>query len=298
MSNSYDLLKKELCLLKESNQSMVREIAELKQMLMMVVEQSVQTKNAVNAITEKFHVNDVDHSEALIIESVGPGLNDKRVRDVTIHTYPVPNPTGTQIKSRQRVRDFIEGTKLFKDTHGNMATPEASQNLLRSLVNDLDSYVLHETINRREKLDIDYNHKQMNWKKVPQRYIDEYVRKIEDEAVRRGFFFDRCVNNWAAHGMLADHYGDRYNLISLKRKSKKTHQVIDQERSSQQENNLQEEENGGVEESSAEQVLRTEGVVQEEELSSMEEEENQEGQKELSPMEEGQELTTDESDFY
>lgn len=55
MSNSYDLLKKELYLLKESNQNMIREIAELKQMLMMVVEQSAQTRNAINAMTEKLH---------------------------------------------------------------------------------------------------------------------------------------------------------------------------------------------------------------------------------------------------
>lgn len=149
------------------------------------------------------------------MESVGPGLNDERIRDVTIHTYPVPSPTGTQIKSRQRVRAFIEGTKIFKDTHGNMATPEATQKLLRSMMNDLNSYVLNETIGLRERLDSDYHYKQMNWKDVPQKYIDEYVEKIEGEAVRRGFFFDRCVNHWAAHGMLADHYGDRYNLSSL-----------------------------------------------------------------------------------
>ncbi|KAG1433718.1 hypothetical protein G6F56_014536 [Rhizopus delemar] len=69
--------------------------------------------------------------------------------------------------------------------------------------------------------------------------------------------------------MLADHYGDRYNLSSLKRKSKKTHEAVGQKRDRRQEMSSQQE------------------------MSSMEEE-----QKELSPMEEGQELTTDESDIY
>ncbi|KAG1434884.1 hypothetical protein G6F56_014157 [Rhizopus delemar] len=58
-------------------------------------------------------------------------------------------------------------------------------------------------------------------------------------------------------------------LFGIKRKSKKTHEAVGQKRDRRQEMSSQQE------------------------MSSMEEE-----QKELSPMEEGQELTTDESDIY
>ncbi|KAG1436399.1 hypothetical protein G6F56_013573 [Rhizopus delemar] len=60
-------------------------------------------------------------------------------------------------------------------------------------------------------MDNKYVGHQMRWSQVPKAEKEKYATKLEIGAAKNNIYIDRCVNQWVAMGLLANHWTDNYN---------------------------------------------------------------------------------------
>lgn len=138
-------------------------------------------------------------------------VNNTRKRDVKINFKKIIKPDKQKVHVRDRFPHFLRHTKAYKRADGEPVSEEDKESLVKEDIKLLNMVGHAVCLALKKKMDSKYVGHNMRWSQVPKVDKEKYATKLEIGAAKNNIYIDRCVNQWAAMGLLANHWTDNYN---------------------------------------------------------------------------------------
>lgn len=107
----------------------------------------------------------------------------------------------------------------YRYTDGRVYPEDLAQKQKKNEVDSLVKLTNTEVLAMRVRIARKYPGQKFKWSEVPEEDKLECANAIEEESARRGVFIDRCVDQWAARGLMSENYSNngnpRVNIFSL-----------------------------------------------------------------------------------
>lgn len=152
---------------------------------------------------------DVEAIEAVTEHHEGPSY--KRPRTIKKSFKKIVRPNGSKTRMPERIRAFINQEKTYQRDDGREVSPGTKAKLVDAQMDSLNRMAHRECAKMNEELQKANGGKPMYWKDIPKNYIQDFADNIEQAAVKQHVYFDKCLDQWAAKGLLATQYQNNFN---------------------------------------------------------------------------------------
>lgn len=211
--------------LEDTVESLKNDVREMKTMLASFVGQHTVSESSPGFVVE--HVGDVNS-------------DNTRPRDTPKQFIKVIRPSGGRIRPRQRVQAFVDQKMKYRYTDGRVYPEDLAQKQKKNEVDSLVKLTNTEVLAMRVRIARKYPGQKFKWSEVPEEDKLECANAIEEESARRGVFIDRCVDQWAARGLMSENYSNNGNPRSTNSNKNKKRKRVENEQEQDEDEEEQE----------------------------------------------------------